>query len=104
MRRLRHRTAAGITGSRRIAVAMAASLMCAALLLAPHAGAVTVTDDQGCWATLNELAAAAVFADLPDEKLETVYALLDQLQDHCENKNFTEATKVTKEIETLVGK
>lgn len=68
------------------------------------ARAVTVTDDASCWTILNELAAAAVFADLSDEKLESVYALLDQLQDHCEARAYEEATKTTQAIEILVGK
>ena len=71
---------------------------------AGSAAASTVTDDVGCWGTLNELAAAAVFADLTDDKLESVYLLLDQLQDFCEAHNFEEATKTQQSIEKLVGK
>ena len=92
---------------RMLLAAGAAFACCVAVAAVPGAApaaASTVTDDPGCWGTLNELAAAAVFADLTDDKLENVYLLLDQLQDFCEAHNFAEATKTTQSIEKLVGK
>lgn len=81
------------------------ALLAGAALVVGHAGAaVTVKDDPSCWAALNELAAAAVFADLADDKLEQVYALLDQLQDQCEGRDYPTAAKTTASIEALVGK
>lgn len=63
-----------------------------------------IDGDETCWALLNELAAAAIFAELPDEKFETIYALLDRLQDACEAQLYKEADEIRQQIETLVGK
>ena len=96
-----------MSSCRTLLAAVAAVAACLAVATGAGAGsaaASTVTDDVGCWGTLNELAAAAVFADLTDDKLESVYLLLDQLQDFCEAHNFEEATKTQQSIEKLVGK
>jgi hypothetical protein len=86
-------------------MALAALAVSAALLAPVRAEAASsIVDDPSCWTMLNELAAAAVFADLTDDKLESVYALLDQLQDHCEAHAYDEATKTMRKIEMLVGK
>lgn len=77
-----------------------------ALQVAAAAGSAQadVASDDACWGMLNELAAAAVFADIADDKLESIYVLLDQLQDQCEAHDYAEANKSIKAIEAVVGK
>lgn len=79
-------------------------LLIAATTAAALARIDQIDSEDKCWAILDELAAAAVFADLADDKLEAVYALLDRLQDACEQKKLTEATAISRDIEQLVGK
>lgn len=85
----------------RFASAVAVAFM---IIGATAARATAALSESECFNALNELAASAVFSDLPEEEMEKAYTHLDTLQDACGAKNFEVAAKTIEDLEKLLGK
>lgn len=86
-------------------VRFASTVVAASLLIgAPAVRATAEISETECFNALNELAASAVFSDLPEEEMEKAYGHLDTLQDACGEKQFETAAKTIEELEKLLGK
>lgn len=88
---------------------MRASLAATFVTVAVLAGAASASSaaqisEQECFNALNELAASAVFSDLPEEEMEKAYLHLDALQDACGEKKFDVAARAIEDLEKLLGK
>lgn len=82
----------------------AIAVLAAVSMVGPAARAAAEISEAECFNALNELAASAVFSDLPEEEMEKAYGHLDTLQDACGEKQFETAAKAIEELEKLLGK
>ena len=82
----------------------ASAVVMASLLIGSPAARAAEISETECFNALNELAASAVFSDLPEEEMEKAYGHLDTLQDACGEKQFETAAKAIEELEKLLGK
>lgn len=82
----------------------AIAVLAAISVMAPAARATAEISETECFNALNELAASAVFSDLPEEEMEKAYGHLDTLQDACGEKQFDTAAQAIEELEKLLGK